>query len=844
MTVDAATPYQTHTVAGIGPYAASWPYVEGAVRVSVRGTDGVPVALASPADWSVSPTSSTAAGNVTLTPAAAAAHVGKTLIIERVTPDEQGWVGNRSALDKGIEGELDTATMALQELRALARRSLRATLEMPPFTPGASGTTLIWTGAGFTVGPSADAIAGAQAAAIEAQAAAALAVLNGGTAFASRAAAMAATISAPIMSFCYLHAGVLLCVRRDPAGTALTTNGGTVNWAPASAMPSPKDYGAWGDGIADDLAAFTAWAAAMVPWGAYEVTPGTYALSGTAVIKNRYRSKIFFRGVLVPRGSFSDYLVHFDNDAGDPLVLSMGQQALVQGLTLDCQWKSRGVKIEKAYNSAFDDMTIWRPFGTGIYTPMVQEVSMKRPQILYGKPRIDATVQAAGAYNGATTYSAGTIVQRTFPVWNVGTAYAAGAFVQAGGFLHRALLASTGVDPALAANAATWERIPEEYFQSMGLAGNTGRDPLGATDYTTRAVTTGDRHWRPRYLDEAAWEIVGNGPSVTIDNLKVSDFVCRACAHNTILRVDNPENSTRPTLIEFSNPQFHAISQAYIAAFNADAPSVAAYGGTITPPQQGKLVHLVSASQFRLRGGQMQCGDLAWCKALICGTLGISGNAASTTIDSMSINGTAGGTAQVGISILPSVETVGAKWAQSGVIITMSGTYSADKVDPGGETEFLQTGNVLLLGGQTSVAVTFPRPFAAIPSVDVLPKGPLGGLNWHATNISTTGFTLTVDGDFTGPLQATAFTAAGPANQTGTYTHNLIQADTYKLYGASADGGANFRVNLNSNSPSAISIVAPVAPAVNLTQSWAAVWIDRCPSAVQFGWTAQVETDL
>lgn len=174
MTLDSATPFQTYTVAGTGPYAAPWPYAAGSIGVAVADDAGVLTPL-DPADFTVTPAAATVSGNITLTAPMAALHAGRTLTIERTTPDEQGWAGTQSAREAGLEAQLDQLVMAVQELRSAVARTLRSTGALPLLLPGDDGTVLVWQDGGLASGPDADAIAAAQANAEIAAAAAAAA---------------------------------------------------------------------------------------------------------------------------------------------------------------------------------------------------------------------------------------------------------------------------------------------------------------------------------------------------------------------------------------------------------------------------------------------------------------------------------------------------------------------------------------------------------------------------------------------------------------------------------------------------------------------------------------------
>jgi len=733
------------------------------------------------------------------------------------------YLNSDPGLTRKLNIELARLWAGLNEVKRDTRRSLRSFDYLPPFD-------------GLAASDIAEANENAIAAAGYAAAA--------GKPYATRAELIAATVLAPVLRVSVLGVGDY---ERDDTATnpAATSNGGAYKWVPARNQDfTPRHFGALGNDVADDADAFDAAVAAMVPWGNLVIPEGSYRLSRTWVVKNRYRCSIDFRGVIKPYGSFSDYLVWFSNDTGDALVPSMGQSVVIQGVTVDCEWKSRGIKFEKQYDASFDHIRVWRPYGTGISCPMVQEVSFWQPIIHSGKARVNATILAAASWSAAVTYAADAYVRRAYAAYNAGTAYVAGDLAESGGFLHRALLASTGATPTSSANADKWERIPFEYFQATSLASNLNKDPHGATDYTTRSATSDNRFWKPVWPDEAAWEFVGNGATVTIDNPKIFGFITRANEHNTIIRVDGAENSFNPAKIEFYGPQFHALTSAYISAFNANSGYVAAFGRTIAAPTNGTLVHLISATGFKIIGGQMQVGDLPWAKGLLCGTLGVSGAAAKTFLSAMQIEGTAGGDAQVGISILPSIETFGGNWVQSGLNIVMPGVNSVAKVDPKGKTEFFQSGTSSLARGSTSMAIVFASPFAATPVLAISPRGNLGGLSYAVSGLTNTGFTLTVSGNYTSPIQTAAFTAAGGTNQLSTYTHNFgLAADSYALLGATGDFGANYRVILNTSTINVLEIKAPAAPSADTSQKWVGVWEAKAPAAIQFGWFARVEMD-
>lgn len=160
MTVEAFTPAPPLTVAGIGPYAVPHPYTDGSLSVVIEQA-GVRVTLAAGTDWTVTPTESTTAGNVYLSPAAAATYAGAALYTLRETQAEQGWQGVQGERERGLELQLDRLAMLAQEAQAGLAAALRVATGIPVIVPGLD-CTIVWTGTGFVAGPSVSQIAAAQ----------------------------------------------------------------------------------------------------------------------------------------------------------------------------------------------------------------------------------------------------------------------------------------------------------------------------------------------------------------------------------------------------------------------------------------------------------------------------------------------------------------------------------------------------------------------------------------------------------------------------------------------------------------------------------------------------------
>lgn len=160
MTVESWTLTPIYTISGIGPYEIIHPYAEGAIY-AVAIKDGLRRNLTS-LDFSLTPVKSALKGNLFLTPAAAVTHAGSMLIINRQTPDEQGWLGVRGEREKGLETQLDRMVQADQEIRTALRGSVRLRSAIDPIDTWPEGTVLVRSGTSAVPGPNVGEIANAQ----------------------------------------------------------------------------------------------------------------------------------------------------------------------------------------------------------------------------------------------------------------------------------------------------------------------------------------------------------------------------------------------------------------------------------------------------------------------------------------------------------------------------------------------------------------------------------------------------------------------------------------------------------------------------------------------------------
>lgn len=121
-------------ISGRGPYPMPWPYGPGDVVAGVRLTDGALAQLA-PADFAITPGEAEVTGSLTLSDTIATIYRGSVLEISRDTRAEQGWKGLASHRERGLEAQLDLMTRAIQDLRGLYGRTVRADRDLPVLTP-------------------------------------------------------------------------------------------------------------------------------------------------------------------------------------------------------------------------------------------------------------------------------------------------------------------------------------------------------------------------------------------------------------------------------------------------------------------------------------------------------------------------------------------------------------------------------------------------------------------------------------------------------------------------------------------------------------------------------------
>ena len=197
----------------------------------------------------------TAAGNVTFS-IAPATGTKITLLREIPLVQETDYSNQAKVEPERVEDDFDLQEMKMQEISETLGRTLRlpitSLLTNLAIPDPVSGKTIIGNAAGdgFETGPTSAQIAGANASAVAAAASASAASAFAMEPYASRAAAIAATIPATVTRILvYSPDGETLAFVSNPVGTALTTEGART-WSP-DGVGSPYHFGAVLDGDLD-----------------------------------------------------------------------------------------------------------------------------------------------------------------------------------------------------------------------------------------------------------------------------------------------------------------------------------------------------------------------------------------------------------------------------------------------------------------------------------------------------------------------------------------------------------------------------------------------------------------
>lgn len=224
-----------YLIQGVGPYAIEWPYAEGSVVAKIVTPGGTVVDL-EPGQAVVSSVSSDTRGDLTLSADVAILYQGCQLVIRRNTLREQGWGGLMGARERGLETQLDTIMMSVQELSADVEVSEQLAVSVDEIERAAAAS---------------------HAAMLDVQGAALLA--------ADRSSLLANTDAHPVGAVFSTRAEGYSFEVVDVGGVLVTAGGVKLRPTKTNARVTPRMFGASADGITNDRAAILAcwtWAAA------------------------------------------------------------------------------------------------------------------------------------------------------------------------------------------------------------------------------------------------------------------------------------------------------------------------------------------------------------------------------------------------------------------------------------------------------------------------------------------------------------------------------------------------------------------------------------------------------
>lgn len=434
---------------------------------------------------------------------------------------------------------------------------------------------------------------------------------------------------------------------------------------------SVKDFGAVGDGVADDYAAITAAFAATPDGGRLEMN-GTFATSAKLVF-DPYRAMIIGNPTIVPFGSYSDYLVEFGKEgANDPLVPDLGNKVNIQSMTIDGKLKARGVKMIQVYNSAIFDLSVFRAWGTSLRMEGSMEDSFHGLLLEGSKSRQASWVGTQGSWNAGVAYTVGQVVMISYPAYNAGTNYAIGDMVTSGLDAWRATVVTLGVAPAV--GSPNWEWIPFEYFQCQ--IAHTNRNPHNpAPWFTTRDPVPANRYWKQVFADEPVLDLNQTDHPYPVNNISFYGHWIRHCENVPLVRIDSNKDANSVTDINFFGGQTHMLLPEYITAYDARYPLEPC---GFTMPKRGLLLEVGSVIDFNIFGGNWRCGESANAKCMQLGWRNPGKGSQGIGLIGPSFNGD--GNNMIGLSAMPSFGGVAIKVAD--LFFRFNGTNTRDVVDP------------------------------------------------------------------------------------------------------------------------------------------------------------------
>ena len=145
---------------------------------------------------------------------------------------------------------------------------------------------------------------------------------------------------------------------------------------------SIADYGAVA-GTFDSGPAIAAAIADLQEWDTLYIPNGKY-LTAQKLTVAKHNVRIKCDGVIGPHGSFSDYLFVLTKPGTNGFLPDVQTTIQVESLRLDCNLQCRGVRIANVDCSDFNNIQVYRPYGTGIKAEGIRECAMASPRVISG----------------------------------------------------------------------------------------------------------------------------------------------------------------------------------------------------------------------------------------------------------------------------------------------------------------------------------------------------------------------------------------------------------------------------------------------------------------------------
>lgn len=322
---------------------------------------------------------------------------------------------------------------------------------------------------------------------------------------------------------------------------------------------SVKDlrFGAKGDGVTDDTDAINRALTSLTTGRTLYFPPGTYLVSGTIEIAFR-QIRVVMDGYLSPYQTFSDYLLTLKKPASGAGLVSDFQGNIGPSLIrVDCQWASRGVKLEQLDVSHFEIIEVLRPYGVGLKVEGVRECTLT-PLIVSGLDR--EVFSEPDDYDSGTAYTSGQRVKFAAASWDSGTTYTANQYAEGSDGVTYRSLAGGNLNNNPITDNINWVWEPTLYFEA--IESTTNESPL---TYNTYNSTPEDRKWKRVYRYEASVDL--NQEEITNDGTNSNTFInlrIRNCDNRTLLRIDaSAAMDSAVTGNQFIGGHIHGVSSGY-----------------------------------------------------------------------------------------------------------------------------------------------------------------------------------------------------------------------------------------------------------------------------------------